>query len=161
MAVLTTTYATPATLTWGMTNPSSDANLLAGRESTAVDQGSNNYIDIVIGGHFAGPSTGAAAGAIQVWAYGSWDDGTTYPADITGTDGALTLVAAVKRLLTPLYFIVTNTTNSEVYKWGPVSLAAAFGGTVPERWGLWGAQSSGGALTVSTTKYTGITLTST
>ncbi len=43
MAVLTNTYGTPATLTWGMTSASSAAALLAGRQSTAVDQGANNY----------------------------------------------------------------------------------------------------------------------
>lgn len=161
MAVITTTYATPATLTWGMTTPSSDANLLAGRQSTAVDQGSNNYVDIMIGGHFVGPSSGAAAGTIQVYAYGSWDDGTTYQSTMTGTDGNLTVNAQTKALLHLLYRITTNTTNGQVYKWGPVSLANVFGGTMPERWGLWGVHSAGGALQTSTTKYTGITYTST
>lgn len=161
MATLTYTYATPATLTWGMTNPSSDSTLLIGRESTAVDQGSNNYIDVIIGGHFAGPSSGAAAGRIQVFAYGSWDDGTTWTGINTGTDGALTLTATDKERLFLVESITTTTTNSDVYKWGPISLARVFGGVMPERWGLWGVHSAGGALTTSTTKYTGVTLNST
>lgn len=161
MAVLTTTYATPATLTWGMTTPSSDANLLAGRESTAIDQGSNNYLDVLIGGHFAGPSSGAAAGRIQIFAYASWDDGTTWPGIITASDANLTLTATDKERLRLIEVITTTTTNSDVYKWGPFSLAHVFGGTMPERWGLWGVHNAGGALTTSTTKYTGITRTST
>ena len=160
MPTTTLTYGTPTTLTWGMTNPASDTTLLIGRESTVVDQGTDNFIDVIIGGHFAGPSSGAAAGVIEIYAYGSWDDGTTYTAITTGTDGALTLTATDKERLRLLEVITTTTTASDVYKWGPVSLASVFGGTMPERWGLWGVHDAGGALTTSTTKFTGITYTS-
>ncbi len=157
MGAITNVYGTPATLTWGMTNPSSDTSLLAGRESTAVNN-TANAVDVIIGGHFAGPSSGAAAGVIQVFAYGSWDDGTTWTAIITATDGNLTLTATDKEQLRPVRSITTTTTASDVYKWGPVSLASVFGGTLPERWGLWGVHDAGGALTTSTTKYTEITV---
>lgn len=153
MATATMNYGTPATLTWGMTNPSSDTNLLAGRESTAVNN-SNNAMDVIIGGHFAGPSSGAAAGVIEVYAYGSWDDGTAWTAIITASDANLTLTATDKERLKLLEVITTTTTTSDVYKWGPISLAQVFGGVLPERWGLWGVHDAGGALTTSTTKYT-------
>lgn len=158
MTTATMNYASAGTLTFGMTNPSSDTTLLIGRQSTSVDNETSVLaLDYILGGHFAGPSTGAAAGFIEVWAYGSWDGGSTFTATCTGTDGALTLVAATKSLLRgPVEIITTNTTNSQAYKWGPVALAEVFRGQVPSDWGLWGVQSSGGALTASTTKYQAI-----
>lgn len=157
MATATLNYAAAGTLTWGMTSASSDSTLLQGRESTSVDnETTNKYLDAIIGGHFVTHASTAAVGRIEVWAYGSWDGGTTFTADCTGTDGALTLVSEIKRLLVPVTTIITNATNSEVYKWGPVALAPLFGGILPSDWGLWGVHNSGGALATSTTKWQGI-----
>ena len=157
MATITLNYGSSNTLTWGMTTPSSDTNLLAGRQSTAVDnETTDKYVDIVLGGSFTGPSTGSANGVIEIYAYGSWDGGTTYTSDATGTDGNLTLVAATKYVLHIVHVVVTNTTNGEVYKWGPISLASVLGGVIPAEWGLWGVHSAGGALQASTTKWQGI-----
>lgn len=158
MATVTKNYSAKATLTWGMTNPSSDTNLLIGRQSTAVNNNAagTNYMDIMIGGRFQGPAASAAAGVIEVWAYGSWDAGTTFTSDCTGTDGALTLVAETKALLHLVTVVPTNTTNGEDYYWGPFSLAQVFGGVVPEQWGLWGTHDAGAALQTSTTEYQGI-----
>lgn len=154
MTTATINYTTAGTLTWGMTNPSSDTTLLIGRESTKVDNETATLaLDVIIGGSFTGPATGQAAGVIEIYAYGSWDGGTTFTSDITGTDGALTLVAATKQLLRLVTVITTNAVASEVYKWGPISLAQVWGGWIPSDWGLWGVHSAGGALTASTTKY--------
>jgi len=157
MATMTTNYASKATLTWGMTSPSSDTTLLIGRESTAVDnQAVNKYLDVLIGGKFTLHATTAAVGVIEVWAYGSWDEGTTYTSDVTGSDAALTLIAEIKALLKLVTVIPTAAVNSNIHNWGPFSLASVFGGVVPDQWGLWGVHDSGGALAGSVTEYQGI-----
>ena len=79
MATSSINYAAAATLTWGMTNPSSDSTLLAGRQSTSVDnETTDKFNDIIIGGDFSGPSSGAAAGVIEIFAYGSYDGGKDF-----------------------------------------------------------------------------------
>lgn len=160
MATDNIAYDTWTTMTFGMTSPSSDTNLLAGRESTVVDNTTNLFIDYLVGGTFTGPTTGAATGAIQLYVYATSFGNTDYTAECTGADAALTLVTETKALLKPLHVILTNTTNSEVYEWGPFSIAALFGGIQPPKWGLWGVHSAGGALSASTVKYLGIEFTS-
>jgi len=157
--VTTTTYGTPGTVTWTMTAAASDTTLLNGRESTAVSNAANKYLDVLIGGSFTGPAASAAIGLIEIYAYGSWDGGTTYSSDMTATDSDRTLVASSKLLLKPITAIPTTATNGDIYKWGPYSLADIFG-RVPEEWGLWGVHDAGASLQASTTKYTGITETS-
>lgn len=148
------------TITWGMTNPTSDVNLLVGRESTVVDNSTDLFVDVLVGGTFTGPATGMAAGVIEIWSYAQSFGNTDYTAECTGTDGALTLVDETKLLLKPVTEIRTNLTASEVYEWGPFSIRRIYG-EMPKKWGLWGTQSSGGALGASTTKYLGIEFTST
>lgn len=152
-------YAASAnTLTWTMTAPASDTNLLAGRQSSSVNnnQTSDEYIDIIVGGTFQTDATNAGAGSIEVYAYGSPDNGTTWTANTGGPDGALTLTSEQKQLLALVAVVTTNDTKGAYYNWGPVSLSAAFGGTLPTRWGLWGVHSANAALDVSTTKWTGV-----
>ncbi len=157
MATVKMKYAAKATLTWGMTNPASDTNLLIGRESTVVDnQLSTLYMDVIIGGSFTLHATTAAVGVIEVWAYGSWNEGTTFTSDITGTDAALTLIAETKALLRLVTVIPTAAVNSNVHDWGPIGLAQIWGGLIPDQWGLWGTHDSGGALAASTTEYQGV-----
>ncbi len=157
MATVKMKYAAKATLTWGMTNPASDANLLIGRQSTAVDnQLSTLYMDVIIGGLFKLHASTAAVGVIEVWAYGSWDEGTNFTADTSGTDGALTLIAETKALLRLVTVIPTAAVNGDDLFWGPIGLAQIWGGLIPDQWGLWGTHDSGGALQTSTTEYQGI-----
>jgi len=157
MATMSTVYGAKQTLTWGMTNPASDTTLLIGRESTAVDnQAADKHLDIIIGGKFTLHASTAAVGVIEVWAYGSWDEGTSFTSDCGGTDGALTLIAEVKALLRLVTVIPTAAVNSNDHFWGPIALAQVWGGVIPDRWGLWGVHDSGGALATSTTEWQGI-----
>lgn len=156
MATVSMNYASKVTLTWGMTSPSSDTNLLAGRESLAISNASNLYMDLAVGGMFKLHASTAAVGVIEVWAYGSVDEATTYTSDVTGSDANLTLVAQTKSLLRLVTVIPTPATNGEELRWGPIYLAQVFGGALPRHLGLWGVHDSGGALATSTTVYHGI-----
>lgn len=125
-----------------------DANLLAGRASTAVDNTTNVDLDHLVSGvirvHSVAPTVNTS---IEVWAYApiSEASGTpTYPDSITGTDanktitntgvkfGALRLVAS----------ITVAATTSVDYPFAPVSIRDLFG-SMPRWWGLFVVQNTG------------------
>lgn len=112
------------------------ANLAAsstvGRASTAVDNTSNLFDDALV---MVLCETGTVSGNKQVlvYAYATVDGGTTYTEGITGTDAGFTRNdPTVLRLLG----VIPTPNNSTVYKSGPFSVAAAFGGVLPDHWGI-------------------------
>lgn len=165
--VSTITYSTNKTVTI------TPASLADGgfRESTAVNNDSStNYIDCLVGG-LVRLGTVSADGTIAIYAYGSYD-GTEYTAGVSGTDGTITwgttgrsgVESAANLIL--LGIASTDSTDSNDYvTWGPFSIAQAFGGSVPPKWGIVLKNSSGAALHATQTSsecvYTGVTYTST
>lgn len=129
MAVLKPKYADSAALTISL-------NVLANgsaRESSAVDNTGNLYLDALVSVIAAmGAGTPGSDGLIYVWAYGS-EDGTNYGDNATGSEGALTM-----RTPSNLRLIGTIAvpTASVTYKSQPMSVAAAFGGRMPRKWGI-------------------------
>lgn len=143
MATATPVYGTPTALTWTIASKASDTNLLAGFESTALDQKDTlDAVDIIIGGKFTTGTSPTAARQIEVWAYASYDD-TEFTASAAGTDGALTVTAESKTLMRLVTIIPTNSTSDTAYKWGGFSLARLFGGVIPVQWGLWFVHNTG------------------
>ncbi len=114
------------------------------REATAIDNRTNLFQDVLVqivvktGG--SGATTG---GVINIYAYGTVDDGTTYPDQVTGTDAAITLDSPTQ--LRPIGQINAFAT-SHTYKSEIMSVAAAFGGMMPAFWGIVIENKSGGAL---------------
>jgi hypothetical protein len=123
----------------------SDTNLVAGRESTAVNNGSAgaDAIDALVGGKITTGTSPTADRQIEVWAYGSYD-ATSYCGGASGTDANLTPQA--KSLMRLLTVIPTSATSNQAYTFGPFSIAQAFGGVVPEKWGIYVVQNTGVAL---------------
>jgi hypothetical protein len=79
-----------------------------------------------------------------VWAVGSWDD-TNWPDVFDGTESAETITSAdikasVCRFVAAM---ATANTSDRTYHFGPVSLAAAFGGTLPPKFVLFVTHSTG------------------
>jgi hypothetical protein len=106
----------------------------AARESTVVDNGTNLFLDVMV--YVAVKlQAGSPSGdrAIFIWAYAS-EDGTNYTDNATGSDAAITL--RVPTNLRPLGTINTPDSGGLTYKSGPMSLAAAFGGVIPRKWGI-------------------------
>ena len=89
-----------------------------------------------------GASGTSATGVVWVYAYGSVD-GATYPDTVTGAEGTLTLVSPTN--LRPIGSVNTPA-NAATYTSEPISVAAAFGGTLPLRWGLCLVNNAGAAL---------------
>jgi hypothetical protein len=104
------------------------------RQSTVVDNSSNLFLDalVFLTAKSAAAST-SATGYIAVYAYATVDGGTNYSDTVTGADGAITLTAPPNLKLLGILNVVANATT---YKGGPWSVAAAFGGVLPEKWGI-------------------------
>jgi hypothetical protein len=114
------------------------------RASTVVDNSSNLFLDALVSLNIkTGASGTASTGYVSVYAYGTSDGGTNYTEGATGSDAAITLVSPTNLVLIGLINCVANATT---YKSGPMSVARAFGGVLPEKWGLVVTNSTGGAL---------------
>jgi len=117
------------------------------RQSTAIDNTSNQDLDasVMVKVKSAGSSV-SATGSVNVYAYGSSDGGTTYSDTCTGTDGAVTLTSPPNVKLIGIINVVANSTT---YIGGPFSVAAAFGGILPGKWGIVVENKTGAALDAS------------
>lgn len=154
-------YAAAATITITLASLVTDASLVAGREATAIDNSSNLYDDAIVGGKVTTGTT-PTAGQIEIWAIGSYD-GTSYAGGATGSDATLTPQGSSKAALRLLVVLPTTSTSNQLYTWGGISLAAAFGGTLPQKWSLFVVHNT--AVNLNATggnheaKYTGVTYT--
>lgn len=114
------------------------------RESTAVDNSSDLFLDVLMQLQIkSGASGTATTGYVNVYAYGTCDTGTTYTEGATGTDAAITLTSPTNLRLIGRLNVVANSTT---YKSSPFSVAAAFGGSMPKKWGIVVENQSGGTL---------------
>ncbi len=124
----------------------SKANNVA-RASTAVDNSSNLFLDALVQLIIASPTTSTSSiGYINVYAYGTADGGTTYSDKATGTDADITLTVPPNARLIGTINVVADST---VYESAPMSVAGAFGGILPEKWGIIVENKTGGTLDAS------------
>ena len=147
MADLKLSYPAASDLTITLASLASDTNLLTGRESATIDNTANLYLDILVSGKITAGTSPTAARSIEVWAVGSWD-GTNWPDVFDGTESAETITSAdikasVCRFVAAM---ATANTSDRSYHFGPVSLASAFGGTLPPKVVLFVTHSTGVAL---------------
>lgn len=114
------------------------------RESTVIDNSSNLFLDALVFLKIkSGASGTTSTGVVNVYAYATADGGTSYSDTCTGSDASVTLTVPPNlRLIGTINVVATATT----YKSGPFSVAAAFGGVLPEKWGIVIENKSGGAL---------------
>lgn len=133
-------YGTTTAMTITLASLASDTNLVAGRQSTVVSNGTDDAIDALVGGKVTTGTSPTASRQIEVWLFGSYDD-TEYSGGAGASDAALTPDA--KGLLKLLQIIPTVNTSDKAYRWGPFSVAQAFGGTMPENWGVYIVHNTG------------------
>lgn len=145
MSTVKPLYSSSGSLTITLDALATDANLLVGRASTAIDNTSNRYLDVFISGKIVAGTSPTADKVIEIWAYGQLEDTPTYPDSITGSDAGKTMTSAnVKALsLRHVISLPTDNTSSRVYNFGPILLAPVFGGVLPKLWGIWVAHSMG------------------
>lgn len=132
-------YAAKVAITFTAINSLANGS---GAESTAVDNTTNKYLDALV--HCSLTGTGSTTGLVDFFVYSALGD-TTYTDAATGTTAAFT--AANRRNSRYLGSIQMNT--SGVLS-GAFSVAAAFDGYMPSKWGLIAVNNSGAALPAST-----------
>jgi hypothetical protein len=147
MADLKLSYPAASDLTVTLASLASDTNLLTGRESATIDNSTNLYLDILVSGKITAGTSPTAARSIEVWAVGSWD-GTNWPDVFDGTESAETITSADLKASVCRFVAAMATANvtDRAYHFGPVSLASAFGGTLPPKVVLFVTHSTGVAL---------------
>lgn len=151
MATIQSLYGSVTNLTVTLTSLASSAT--AGRESTVVDNSSTLYLDALVQGHVK-LLTGTPANdkCVYVYAYGSVADVNTDLTDAaTGTDAAFTHTDPPNLKL--LGVINAPAAGGLTYKAGPWSVAAAFGGVLPPRWGIVVRNYTGLALSATSTDH--------
>lgn len=137
-------YGTLTALTQTLASLASDTNLVAGRESTAWDNKDvDAAVDCQIGGKTTTGTSPTASRQIEHWLYGSYDD-VEFSGGASGSDANLT--PDEKTNLKLLIQIPTVSTSDKTYKWGPFSVAQAFGGAMPVQIGAWTVHNTGVAL---------------
>jgi hypothetical protein len=134
MADIKQFYGTASDATITLASLASDTNLLAGRESDAIDNTTTLALDYLISGKVTAGTSPTASRQIEVWAVGSWD-GTNWPDVFDGTDSTETITALdIKQATCRLLAVMaTGNTTDRAYFFGPVSVASAFGGVCPPK----------------------------
>lgn len=137
-------YGTDAAFTMtGIEDVDSSTTWVGGWTTGSVDNTSALAVDYLVSGQFTTEGSNRQAGYIYVYAYAALDDAPTWPdvfsSGTEGTVGAATVHSveardAGMRLVAAIY---VNNTNSAVFTFPPTSIAALFGGSVPNRWALW------------------------
>lgn len=129
------------------------ASLASGsqRQSAAVDNSSNLFPDALVAVDVKTNAAGTSAtGFVDVYAAGTVDGGTTYSGGAGGTDaaytGKLTALARLGR--------IDATANATTYLGGPWSVAAAFGGSLPQKWSIVVDNETGAALDATEANHT-------
>lgn len=108
----------------------------AQRESNSVDNNSNLFRDAMVMVKVKNHATSAPTGdkAVYFYVWGTVDvAGSLFPDQVTGSDAAITIdnPTHLKPLGTVLF-----TAAAQTKKAGPWSVAAAFGGRLPQKWGI-------------------------
>lgn len=116
----------------------------AARQSSVIDNSTNVFLDALVQLKLktAAAST-SATGYVNVYAFGTVDGGTTYTENAGASDAAITLTSPPNAVLIGRINCVANATT---YYSSPMSVAAAFGGTLPEKWGIIVENKTGAAL---------------
>ena len=130
MSVVNLAYTTTAAITITLTNLTN-----AGvRESTAVVNSANLYLDAIVGLQLA-ISNGTVAGdkVAFVYFYGSVD-GVNYTDNATGTDAALTMRSPTN--LRGPFPCAMPANGPLTYYYTIGSVAQYFGGVLPTKWGV-------------------------
>ncbi len=173
--VLTTTYSSTSdstAITLTLASLASSSTLVVGRQSTVVDNTSNQYVDAILSGQVTTGTSPTAGKQLELWLYGPLKVATstfTYPVAtttaLTGSDGAATFILEQKYNLQLAWSTFNVGTTDTKYAIGPLSVAAVFGGVMPLKFGAFFTHNTGVNLNSTAANhwlhYTGIKYTNT
>jgi len=126
-------YAADAQLTITLASLGSSSTLVAGRESTSVDNSTNKYLDYELSGKVTTGTSPTATRSIEIWVVAPINDTPTWPDVFDGTDSAETVTSrdvlfACGKLAK---VITTDNTSDRTYPFHVGSVAQLFGGICP------------------------------
>jgi hypothetical protein len=144
MANVKTEYTSIGTMT--LTAPGSGN----ARESTAVDNTSGKYIDVLIRQKFV---AGTVSGNKQVVIYATGsEDGTNYESIATGSDAAITLRSPESLAVAKVIPVPTSSVTYQV----TYSLAQCWGGVLPRKFNVVFVDDTAGGVSALTSEATGV-----
>lgn len=104
-----------------------------GRASTAVDNSTNLYLDALVEVKIVlAAGSPASDQVVYVYAYDSVD-GTNYAEAVTGTDAGYTIDSPT---VLPLLGLIPFPAGGVTRRSRAMSVATAFGGVMPSKWGI-------------------------
>ena len=149
-------------LNYGTSNDLSFAGAFSTAANNAVHSSAaittsttNNIVDALVRVQ-ATVGTVASPNQIVVYVYGS-EDGTNYAGnsgtsdDVDGTAKALTALQSPTNMR--LLGVISTMVSSATVKSQPMSVAAAFGGVMPRKWGIVVQNTTGAAFTAASGSY--------
>jgi hypothetical protein len=141
-------YAASAAYTFAIASLATDANLLAGYESTGLSNTGNLYLDILVGGKVTSGTSPTTATQIEIHCIGAVNDTPLYPDVFTGVTGTKTITAAeVKQsLVAPICILPVNASSNISYWTKPVGIRQLFGDGLPSAHSLFAVHNTGVAL---------------
>lgn len=140
-------YGSSSAVTITLGSLAQSSTLTAGRESTAIDNTSNKYLDYLLAGKIRTGGTATASTRIQICVVAMMDD-STWPDVFDGTDSAETITNinmknCIARIAADITIAATTATD---YPFGPCSVAALFGGVMPKKFVVFVTHNTGGNL---------------
>ena len=131
-----TKYGAQQTITAAIASLASDTNLLAGIESSVIDNTTDGYEDIILSGFITTGTSPSASRTIEVWAI-AWN-GSGWPDVFDGTTSAETITSAeIKNSLCKSVASISTSNNSDRrYDFTGVSARTVFGGVLPSKFVL-------------------------
>jgi hypothetical protein len=139
-------YGSKTTITAAVASLASDTNLLAGIESSIIDNTTDGFEDIILSGKSTTGTSPTASRQIEVWAV-AWDGGS-WPDVFDGSTGSETITSAdIKSIICrSVATMPTNNTSDRTYHYTGVSAKQVFGGVLPSKFVLFVVHNTGVAL---------------
>ena len=152
MATITPLYGTLSTLPCSTQALAHSSTLDLGRQSAVADNtsGFDDAVDAMVGGIVGTSSNASTNRQIEIWSFGSWDNGSTFSVVGTSTVDASLNVSSMKTLM-KLVTIIPSMQGASTYQWGPFSVAQVYGGLMPTKWGIFITHNTGVALGLTST----------
>lgn len=128
-----TSLSASSAVTISLASLASDTNLLAGRESSAIDNTTTRALDYLLAGKIRQGTTPTTAKEIRVYVVGTLTEAPSWPDVFDGTDSAETVTSSgIRDSVCRLAAVMaTDSTSDRDNFFGPVSVAALFGGVLP------------------------------
>lgn len=126
------------------------------RSSVYVDNTSNKFLDVLVGGQFLAGNSGIISnGNVRVYAYGS-TDAVNFSDNADGTDRSHPLSGNA-----PFLTSVMVDQSGKLGQFGPFAISPVFGGIMPPYWGVIVENITGQVLASGSMWYQGIKFTTT